>query len=512
MQNNRINQRKAGAILSYINLAISCVIPLLYTPIMLDMLGQEEYGLYSLSNSVISYLGLLNLGMGTAIVRYIIRYRAAGETQKVRQMFGLFITIYSILAILVCIGGSILIYVSGSMFGRGLTPEEIDKLRILIVVMTISMAVSFPLGTFASVTVACEEYIYNKSICVTETILNPVLNLVVLYAGQGSVGLALVGLLIQLANGALYGIYCWKRLNLYPVFRNMPTSCLKELAGFCAFVFISSIVDMLYWATDKVLIGAVLGPAAVAVYNIGGTFNAMLQSMSSAISSVFSPKVNMMVVQQVPKTKLSALLIRVGRIQYLVISLVLSGYVVFGKNFIRLWAGEEYGDAYYIALLTMIPLAIPLIQNIAFTTILAENKHRFRSILYAIIAVINVVSTYLILPYWGIIGAAVCTAVSFVVGNGIIINIYYYKVTRLDVISFWKNIAQQTIVPGILIVIGDALVRYVLPMESLWWFLLWVMVYSVIFAVLTWVFSMNGYEKELILSFARKLRPPLRET
>ena len=212
---------------------------------------------------------------------------------------------------------------------------------------------------------------------------------------------------------------------------------------------------------------------------------------------------------QAPKTELSALLIRVGRIQYLIISLVLSGYIVFGKDFIRLWAGEEYGDAYYVALLTMIPLAIPLIQNIAFTTILAENKHRFRSILYAIIAVTNVVSTYLVLPYWGIIGAAVCTAVSFVVGNGIIINIYYYRVIRLDAISFWKNIAQQTIVPGILIVIGGTLVRYVLPMESFWWFLLWVAVYSVIFAVLTWVFSMNGYEKELILGFARKLRSPL---
>ena len=503
-----INQRKAGAILSYINLAISCVIPLLYTPVMLNVLGQKEYGLYALSNSVISYLSLLNLGMGTAIIRYIIRYRATGEIQKVRQMFGLFITIYSVLAVLVCVGGGILIHVSGDMFGRGLEAQEIEKLRLLIAVMTISMAVSFPLGTFASVTVAYEEYLYNKSICVAETILSPILNLIVLYAGHGSLGLVLVGLLIQLANGALYGMYCWKRLKIYPVFRNMPLSCLKELVGFCAFVFLSSIVDMLYWATDKVLIGAILGSAFVAVYNIGGTFNAMLQSMSSAISSVFAPQVNMMVAQQAKKTELSALLIRVGRIQYLIISLVLSGYIVFGQDFIRLWAGEEYKDAYYVALLTMIPLAIPLIQNIAFTTILAENKHRFRSVLYAVIAVINVVSTYLILPHWGIIGAALCTAASFVIGNGIIINIYYYFVIGLDVISFWKNIAQQTIVPGILIVFAGALVRSVLPMASLWWFLLWVVMYSIVFAGLTWVFSMNRYEKELLLGLVRKICSP----
>lgn len=501
----QINQLKAGSLLTYINLAISCIIPFFYTPVMLEILGQEEYGLYSLANSVIGYLNLLNFGMGTAIIRYITRARAAGDTDGVRRLLGLFITIYSCLAALVLAGGMVLIRLSGTIFGVGLTAAEIDKLHILLVIMTINTAISFPLGIYSSVVVAYERYVYNKLICIAETILAPVIHLVILYAGYGTIGMTLSGLAVCLANAALYGGYCAKRLHIYPVFKNMPIGILKELVAFCAFVFLSSIVDILYWATDKVLIGAVLGSAAVAVYNIGGTFTSMLQNMAHAISNVFSTRVNIMVAKDMPKAAISELLIRVGRLQYLIVSLILSGYITFGQVFIRVWAGVAYADAYWVALLTMIPLAVPLIQNIAFTTIVAENKHRFRSIVYAIIAVLNVISTYLVLPYYGIIGAAACTAISFVIGQGIIMNIYYHRVTKLDIPAFWRNIGKMSIVPGGMILAGIPLVKRILPMTNLWWFMLWVVVYTVCFAVLSWCISMNSYEKQLFKEVLMKV-------
>lgn len=502
-----VNQLKAGSLLSYVNLLISCITPFFYTPIMLGILGQEEYGLYSLSNSVIGYLNLLNFGMGTAVIRYITRARTAGDTDGVRRFLGLFFAIYSGLAVLVLAGGAVLIQLSGTVFGKGLSAAEIEKLHILLIIMSVHTAISFPLGVYSSVAVAYERYVYNKLICIAETLLTPVINLVILYAGYGAVGITAVGLPICILNALLYGFYCAKRLHIYPVFNNMPVYILKELVGFCTFVFLSSIVDMLYWATDKVLIGAILGTAAVAVYNIGGTFTSILQNMAHAISSVFSTRINMMVAKDAPRKEISELLTRVGRLQYLIVSLILSGYITFGQVFLHLWVGDSYRDAYWIALMTMLPLSVPLIQNVAFAAILADNKHRFRSIVYAIIAVLNVVSTYLVLPHYGIIGAAACTAIAFVLGQGIIMNIYYHRVTKLDITAFWRNIGKMSIVPGVMILVGIMLVKYVLPMTSLWWFLAWVVVYTAIFAVLSWLFSMNRYEKDLILGLFRKVLP-----
>ena len=144
MGQKKVNELKVGSIITYINLIISTIIPLLYTPIMLRILGQEEYGLYSLSNSVISYLTLLNFGFGTAIIRFISKFRIEGDHDKIEGVTGLILSIYGIIAIIVCIVGFLLTKGTGLFFGTGLTVNEIQRLKILMVIMTVSTAISFP--------------------------------------------------------------------------------------------------------------------------------------------------------------------------------------------------------------------------------------------------------------------------------------------------------------------------------------------------------------------------------
>ena len=66
----KVNQLKAGVILSYGYTFIQTIILLFYTPIMIRMLGKSEYGLYSLVYSTVSYLAVLNVGFASAFVRY----------------------------------------------------------------------------------------------------------------------------------------------------------------------------------------------------------------------------------------------------------------------------------------------------------------------------------------------------------------------------------------------------------------------------------------------------------
>ena len=271
MGQKKVNELKVGSIITYINLIISTIIPLLYTPIMLRILGQEEYGLYSLSNSVISYLTLLNFGFGTAIIRFISKFRIEGDHDKIEGVTGLILSIYGIIAIIVCIVGFLLTKGTGLFFGTGLTVNEIQRLKVLMVIMTVSTAISFPVSVLSSVSVAYEKYIFRKMVDMITTIATPILNLIVLFLGYASIGLAMIGLGIQLIYGIIFIWYCKQKLNVVPRFKDMPFYMVKEILGFSIYVFASSIIDMLYWATDKVLIGAVLGTVAVAVYNIGGT-------------------------------------------------------------------------------------------------------------------------------------------------------------------------------------------------------------------------------------------------
>lgn len=496
------NQLRSGVIISYLNLVISSIIPFVYTPIMLGMLGRKEYGLYSLSQSAVAYLSLLSFGFGSTIVRYIAKYRAQEDKKAVQETYGFFLALYCILALLVLVGGFIISQNVDSIFKKGLTTSEITKMRILVMVMTLNSALSFPVSVFSSMVMAYERYVYRKTVDMIATIGAPVANLFALFLGYKSIGMAIAATFMQLLMWPLYAVYCKKVLNLKPILVRLNKELIKELLGFSLFVFIGSIVDMLFWATDKVILGMLVGSAAVAIYNIGGTFNTMVMNLSTSISGVLIPRITGMVIKKASKEQLTELFIRVGRLQFIIIGIIVSGFTVFGRTFIVLWVGEEYIKAYWVALFTMFPLCIPLIQNTGLSIVMAQNKHQFRSVIYLVIAVVNVVSTYWIVPYRGVLGAAICSCISYLLGQGVIMNIYYYKVTGIDIPLFWKNIFNMATVPGIMLIVG-IIVTFVFEIENWFMFFICVIGYSIVYAGLMYRFILNNYEKDI---FRRPVR------
>lgn len=490
------NQLRSGVIISYINLALSSVIPFVYTPMMLRMLGQAEYGLYSLSSSAVAYLSLLSFGFGSTIIRYIAKYRAEGKKDAEETMYGFFILLYCVLALAVLIAGAIISNNVELIFHRGLTSTEQSKMKILVLIMTFNSALSFPISVFSSMITAHEKYIYRKLVDMLATVGAPIANLIALYLGYASVGMAVAATVMQFIMLPLNAGYCFKVLKLKPRFTILPYSLIKELVGFSAFIFIGSIVDMLFWATDKVILGMLASSVAVAIYNVGGTFNNIVMNLSTSISGVLTPKITGMVVKNESEEQLTELFIKVGRLQFIIIAIIVSGFTVFGQEFIRLWAGTDYVDAYWIAILTMFPLCIPLIQNTGLSIVVAQNRHQFRSIVYLIIAIINVVSTYIIVPYMGIIGAALCSCIAYLIGQGIIMNLYYYKVTGIDIPLFWKNIGQMSIIPGGMLLCG-LIINHFLVLDNWWIFFISIVIYSCVYAILMYIFSLNDYEKDV---------------
>ena len=140
---------------------------------------------------------------------------------------------------------------------------------------------------------------------------------------------------------------------------------------------------------------------------------------------------------------LTGLLTRVGRIQFSVLSMMCLGFIFFGRAFITLWAGRKYVEAYQIVLLLIVPVTIPLIQTIGLEILRAKNLHRFRSVVYLIVGFIcTLISIPLIRAYGGT-GAAAGTALTLLIGNGIIMNWYYRRKVDLNMRFFWLKIARM---------------------------------------------------------------------
>lgn len=500
----KINQLRAGTYLSYISLGISTLIPVFYTPIMLSFLGREEYGLYSLASSTIGYLSLLTFGFGSTIVRYLAKYRAENNIEQEEKTYGLFLIVYLILSVVALVSGILISYNVEHFFDKGLTPAETDKMSILVLIMSVNMALSFPGSVFSAVISAHEKFVFQKITGLITTVSAPILNLVALYMGYASVGMAIITTIIQIVILPVNYGYCSHILNLRPRFTKMPAALIKEMWGISFYSFVGSIVDLLFWTTDKVLLGVYTSSVAVAVYNVGATFNNMVIQLSIAISGVLAPRITAMVAKNTSTGELSEIFIRVGRLQFLVIGLVVSGFAVFGQAFILLWVGPSYRDAYWIAILTLFPLCIPLIQNTGLSILIAHNKHKFRSLVYLLIAVANVLGTIFMIPVLGGIGAALCSCISYLLGQGLIMNWYYYRKMGLDMPRFWKIIIRMAVIPAIMLMIGLTVVTFFAPDNWLIFFME-VGVFSATYCLLEFFFVMNPYEKEIIFDPFRRV-------
>lgn len=147
----KVNQLKVGALLSYVVLGLSNIVGLLYTPYMLRMMGQSEYGLYSLVASVVAYLTILDLGFGNAIIRYTAKFRAEGKVKEQQSMFGMFIILYSFIGLVAFILGMGLYLNVDTFYGNSMTPEELDKARVLMLLMVFNLAFTFPFSIFGSI-------------------------------------------------------------------------------------------------------------------------------------------------------------------------------------------------------------------------------------------------------------------------------------------------------------------------------------------------------------------------
>lgn len=492
-----MNQLKAGIALNYAIIILSALVGLLYTPYMLRMMGQSEYGLYSLVASVISYLTILDLGFGNAIVRYTAKYRAEGKTTEQYEMFGMFLLLYLGIGLLSAVVGGALYFNIDNMFGGTMTPAELDKARILMIIMVANLAVTFPMSIFGSIMSAYERFVFPKVINILRILLNTVVMIALLSKGYKAIAMVIVQTAFNVATLLINFIYCRKNLHIEIRFGKFKWGFLKEVAIYSLWIFINIILDRIYWSTGQFVLGIVSGTVSVAIFAVAIHLENLYMQFSTAITGVFLPRVTGMVSSNASDKELSDLFIKTGRIQNLIMSLLLFGFIVFGKTFTVLWAGENYSDSFLITLLFFIALYTPLIQNLGITILQARNQMKFRSLLYFGIAFVSLALQFVFARIWGGLGCAIAISGALVIGQGVIMNIYYSKVQGIEIRSFWSEILKMDIIP-LLVSAVFILAKSYFAFDTWLSLGLGIVSYSIIIIVLEYLLCLNEEEKRLL--------------
>lgn len=496
------DERKSGAILSYVSIILSTLVQLIYTPLLIRMLGQSEYGLYSLVSSIIGYLTVLDLGFGNAIVIFTAKYRAQKKYDEEKKLHGMFFVVYFVIGIVAGIIGIILYFFVPIMFGASMSDVEIGKMKTMMLILAFNLAITFIFSIYSSIINAYEKFTFQKIMSILNTVMKPLIMIPLLFLGFKSITMCVVITIVNIIVLISNYLYCKNKLNIKIKFLGFDKTLFKTIINYSFFIFLGVIVDKINWSVDQFVLGAISGTVAVAIYNVASQINTLFINLSTAISGVLLPKMSKLVASHATNDELTNEFIKVGRIQYFIVFFMASSLVIFGKEFILFWVGEDYILSYYIAMILILPLCFSLIQNLGISIRQAMNKHKFAAFLNIVVAAFNLIISIFLAKKFGAIGAALGTALGIIISI-IVIDIYYQKIIKLNIIKFFKEICKLTLTFLLPIIIIFLLKRFI-QLQGLLYLIVFGGTYFVIYSINAYFISMNKYEKNIVNKILQK--------
>ncbi|MCL2811508.1 MAG: polysaccharide biosynthesis C-terminal domain-containing protein [Clostridia bacterium] len=465
--NNR-RQYQVGTVLSYVIILFNIASGLVFVPILARFMG-PEYNLYEGIGAFAGYIAMMDFGLGTVVIRYVAKYRAEGDRAGMERFLGMVLSLYTCIGALIVALGVAGFSFLGSFF-TNLSPDELEVAQKLFVVLIANSACSMLFNVFPGVLAAHERFVPARVISLVRIIVRVGLVLIVVTTGGGAVRIMLVDTALNVASMVASALYAMVTLKVRIRWRGFESTLLRQIFSFSIFVFLNMVMNEAYWRLDRIIMMRVAFPLVI-VTSTGGKMAEYLMEFSNVFSGLFLPRAVQIVTRGADKAELTSLMIRVGRLQLMVISLLVIGFAVVGRQFMELWVGSvpalsgRVNECYAIALMLMLALLVPLFQSSGISILQALNKHAFRAVMLFFIAILKAVMSVFLAIAYGPIGAAAGTVVSLIIGNILISNWYYHYRIGLNIPCFFRE-GLRGILPALLLITGISCLTFFMPQDS----------------------------------------------
>lgn len=499
-----MNNRKYGIMLSYLNIILHAIIGFLYVPILLYYIGKSEYGIYQLIGSFIAYFSIMDFGLTTAVTRFYTKYKVEKNKIAMENILAISMRCYIVIAVILCLLGIFIYNNLEYIFGMSMNAVEVNSAKNIFLVLIFNIVCTLLTMVFRSIINAHEKFLFLKGLETIQLILQPIMIIFILQEYPTAFSVAVVQTLLNLCLIIARIYYCLKILKVRVKYHYWDKPLFNSFKKLALSSFFVSLIDQIFFKTNQVILGIVDGTIAVAIYSISSLIYMNYMALSTAISGVYLPHIIELINSKNGIRKVSDLFINIGRWQYFLLAAISSGFFIFGKVFIDFWAGKDFEEAYWITLLIIIPFTIDLIQNIGLAILQAQNKYDFRAKVYFCMGILNLCLAIPLAKVYGGIGCAFATGLSMFIGNGLIMNWYYLKITRLDIVLFWRNVGKITIGVIIITVIGYIFNR-IIEDENIIIFIMKLLVYAILYIIIMYKFFMNIEEKSKIKNLVLKL-------
>uniref|UniRef100_A0A7C4MPF9 Polysaccharide biosynthesis protein C-terminal domain-containing protein n=1 Tax=Desulfatirhabdium butyrativorans TaxID=340467 RepID=A0A7C4MPF9_9BACT len=405
-----------GSIGRVLSLAVTIGLSLLLTPFIIRHIGSSLFGLWSLIGGIMGFSGLLDLGLNSALKRFLPQAFEKQDQHLAGEIF------CSALAVFVGIGVCI-------AFGLGIGAGPIHSwvaretafslFRTVWIVLVVDTAVQFPLRAYVGYFEARLRQDILSAVETLKAVLRAALVVYALSSGKGIVALALVTFGVNVAGGlllvGLYRLY-YGDVRLSRHFIRKDT--ILRMLDYSYKNVIAAVGDILRFQIDLVVISAYCPLSHVAVYAIASRLSAYFMETVAAFIGMSIPLFSGLDARGDPRLLLEVyyLLIKIAS----VLSVYIGGmFLLLGKAFIVRWVGADFAASYPVLFILTIGIGIALSQYPTVNLLRGLSLHTTISFLNIVEGLANLALSLVLVQSMGLVGVALGTAIPITVFAGV---------------------------------------------------------------------------------------------
>lgn len=502
-----MTQIKAGILLNYISLGLRFSVGFFMSPFILKHLGSSEYGVFTVAGSIISWLAMCDFGLTASTTKFLSEYQAKGDTVGEAHHLGQIAALFSIVGLFVLAAGICIYPFLGDIFDK-FNQEELRICRVLYLLALFNCALMFPARSLGGIAESRQQFTIPGIMGVLFSTIQILGTVVLLLLGVRAIGLTVLSISTGVLGLCWNVYYCFGILKARMSWSGWDWPLCRALFAFSFWMFLDRLINIMNTGSGGFIIGMTQGANEVTVYSYGLAIFQHFFTLSGCIAGIFLPRVVGMVVKGASNAEQTDLMIRIGRVQLLIIGVVYFGIILFGQEFFHLWIGDSLGrrtqDCWFVTVVILIPYGFLLLQALGWQILQARNAMKYRVSVLTVSSLLSLVSGYILSCFWGCKGLAIGTSLSVILGQGLFMNWFYWKKLGLGIPRFFKETLQRAWLWAPPLILSAWGLNYLFDEPAWNTFILKVIIFTLVYAVLLALTYANESEKHLLTNVLKK--------
>ncbi len=492
-----MNNRKTGIALSYGYTILNMLSGLFLSSFLLRCLGDFEYGLYQTVSAFVSYLVILEFGTGTVMCRNLLLARKANDEERIKRVTSTMFYITAVLAVVIFAVGVVFELCIPTIYAKNIPADKLLYAQQIFAVMLIYLLVSFFTQTLSGMYLGNENYTISNAVNIVKLIARLLLLVVFVWFYDYAITIALVDAVISVGALLFSLIYVKSKYAFSIKLKHFDKRILLESMPLCFALLLQVLINQANSSVGKFVISIKMTMESVSLYSVAMYIFNMFSSVTTIPITMYMPQVSKNINNGVIENGLEGTLISSGRLNTVVGGSLLFGFIAVGKPFINIVYGGKYELAWIYAIIVLVPMFLNMIMGCTINVLDILNKRQIRSYILLFSTAINIVLSIILTDRYGMIGAIIGTTAGLLLGQVLLINIYYKVKLSINVLKIYMRSFKGLLISQVLAMLIGGTAAYFIGNQILS-FLVGGVLFVTVEVVCLMVFGLNKQEKDAV--------------